>query len=157
MTEWGKHMSFNPGGGAISGATDVALSNPTGGHLFTYDTSIGKWKNLDASEVNDIGVATQKTVTTSYTLILGDTGTVVEVNAASAVNVTVPPNSSVVFPVGAMVQLRQYGAGQITVVAGSGVTIRSRDGDLKLTGQYSEAVLTKRATNEWILSGDLTT
>lgn len=38
-------MSFNPAGGALSGATDVAMNNPINGHVLTYDGSIAKWEN----------------------------------------------------------------------------------------------------------------
>lgn len=94
--------------------------------------------------------------TSSYTLVLGDADYLVEMNSASANNLTVPPNSSVAFSVGTQIVLSQYGAGQTTIVAGSGVTIRSASGKLKLTGQYSGATLIKIATNEWYLFGDLT-
>jgi hypothetical protein len=50
---------------------------------------------------------------------------------------------------------RRYGAGSVTVAAGAGVTINSPAGLLSITHQYGEVVATKRATNEWILSGDL--
>ena len=93
--------------------------------------------------------------TDSYTLVLGDAGLVVEMNKATANNLTVPPNSSVAFPTGTVIELFQYGAGQTTVVAGGGVTIRSSGGKLKLTGQYSGASLRKIATDEWCLIGDL--
>jgi hypothetical protein len=93
---------------------------------------------------------------TAYSLVLSDANKVVETTNSSATTVTVPANSSVAFLVGTTVALRQYGTGQLTVAAGAGVTIRSRDAAYKLGGQYSEAVLTKRATDEWILSGDLT-
>jgi hypothetical protein len=42
-------MSFNVGGGGgISSATDVALSNPADDHVLTYDGAIGKWQNQNA-------------------------------------------------------------------------------------------------------------
>ena len=41
------------------------------------------------------------------------------------------------------------------VVATGGVTIRSKGASLKLTGQYSGATLYQRATDEWVLVGDL--
>lgn len=98
---------------------------------------------------------TQATQTgTGYTLVIGDAGTLVEMNNAAANTVTVPPNSSVAFPVGTFISIRQYGAGLTTIAAGSGVTIRSYGTGLKLAGQYAEATLTKRGTNEWILSGE---
>ena len=86
-----------------------------------------------------------------------DANTTQHFTSATAVNLTVPPNSSVDFPVDIQVFWRQYGAGQITFVAGSGVTIRSRGGATKSFGQYSEGVLTKIGTDEWINSGDITT
>jgi hypothetical protein len=95
------------------------------------------------------------TPTASYTLARVDAGKLIEMNVATSNSLTVPPNSSVAIPVGSVVNIRQYGAGVTTVAAGSGVTIRSRDGLLALAGQYAEATLSKRATNEWVLSGDL--
>ena len=92
----------------------------------------------------------------SYTLVLGDAGKLIEMNNASANNLTVPLNSSVAFPIGAQILIAQYGAGQTTIVATGGVTIRSASGKLKLTGQYSAATLLKIAADEWYLFGDLT-
>ena len=93
--------------------------------------------------------------TATYTLVLSDATKLVEMNVASANNLTVPPNSSVAFPTGTQILLAQYGAGQTTIVAGSGVTVRSSGGKLKLSGQYSGATLVKIATNEWYLFGDI--
>lgn len=94
------------------------------------------------------------TQTDSYTLTSDDAGAIVELNKATAVNLTVPPNASVAFPVGTQITLSQIGAGQVTVVAGSGVTIRTPD-TLKLAEQYAMAALYKRGTNEWVLAGYL--
>jgi hypothetical protein len=93
---------------------------------------------------------------TTYTLALTDRGKAVECSNASAVTVTIPPNSSVAFPTDTVIGLDQIGAGQITVAAGAGVTIQSRSSMVKLTGQYSGATLRKRSTNVWLLTGDLT-
>jgi hypothetical protein len=95
--------------------------------------------------------------TGNYTLVLTDASLTLEIDSVSGVSVTVPPNSSVAFATGTMIEVFQYGAGQVTFVPGSGVTIRSSGAKLKLTGQYSTAVLWKRATNEWVLIGDITT
>lgn len=94
--------------------------------------------------------------TGSYTLVLGDVGKVVEVTSASATNVTVPQNSSVAFPIGTVIEVCQMGAGQVTIVQGTGSTLRASNG-LKVRAQYSSASLRKRATNEWVVSGDVTT
>jgi hypothetical protein len=91
--------------------------------------------------------------TVSYTLVLSDASKLVEINSASANNLTVPLNSTVAFPVGTQVSLLQVGAGQMTVVATGGVTINATPG-LKLRAQWSSATLIKRATDTWVLVGD---
>jgi hypothetical protein len=66
---------------------------------------------------------------------------------------TVPTDASVAFPVGAQINLLQTGASQVTV-GGAGVTINATPG-LKLRAQWSSATLIKRATDTWVLIGDL--
>jgi len=92
--------------------------------------------------------------TASYTLVLADAADIVEISNASANNLTVPLNSSVAFPVGTQINILQTGAGQTTVVATGGVTINATPG-LKLRTQWSSATLIKRATDTWVLVGDL--
>jgi len=92
---------------------------------------------------------------TTYTLALTDDGKVVEMNNASANTLTVPPNSSVAFPVGSQILVLQTGAGQTTLAAGVGVTVNSKDGNLKLSAQWCAATLIKRATDVWVVVGDL--
>ena len=94
--------------------------------------------------------------TASYTLVLSDASLMVEMNVATANNLTIPLNSSVPFAIGQIIELTQYGAGQTTIVATSGVTINSYTGLTKLSGQYAAATLTKVGTNEWYLFGNLT-
>jgi len=96
------------------------------------------------------------TQTASYTAVLSDAGKTVEMNVATANNFTVPPNSSVPLPIGTYINPVQIGAGQTTIVAGAGVTIRNRNG-LKLGGQNAVATLYKRDTDDWVAGGDLTT
>lgn len=92
---------------------------------------------------------------TTYTLALADASTAVEFSSATAVTVTVPPAGTVAFPVGTVIELLQYGSGTLTVAAGLGVTIRSANNLLSARTQYSTLSLRKRATNEWVLAGDL--
>lgn len=95
------------------------------------------------------------TQTASYTLVLTDAGKLVQMNVATANNLTVPLNSSVAFPVGTQLPIRSIGAGQTTIVATGGVTIQSSGSKLKLTGQYSGGSLIKVDTDTWALMGDL--
>lgn len=92
--------------------------------------------------------------TAAYTLVLADAGKAVEMDVASANTVTIPPESSVDFPVGTVVEVTQVGAGQTTVAAGSGVTVRTPS-TLVLTGQWSTVTLRKRGADDWLLAGDV--
>ena len=93
---------------------------------------------------------------TTYTFVAGDAGYLVSGSNAAAITWTVPPNSSVAFTVNqTVINLAQLGAGQISIAAGVGVTIRSSGSKLKLTGQYSTAALVKIGTDEWLLFGDI--
>jgi hypothetical protein len=92
---------------------------------------------------------------TSYTLALADNHRLVECANAGAIAVTVPADAAVAFPIGARIEIVQAGAGQITV-GGAGITLRLPTGkQAKTRLQYSIIVLTKRNTDEWILSADL--
>lgn len=101
-------------------------------------------------------VVTANTQTTPYTLVLADAGKLVEMNSGSTLTLTVPPNSSVAFPVGSVIEVTRLGTGAVNLVAGVGVTLRVPAGaTLGLRAQYSTAGLRKRATDEWVVSGDL--
>lgn len=92
---------------------------------------------------------------TTYTLVLTDGGEVVECANAAAITVTVPPNSSVAFPIGTIIEIDQTGAGQVTISPGAGVTINNSSSNTTRV-QWSAVRLRKRATNSWSLTGDLT-
>ena len=65
---------------------------------------------------------------------------------ASDASATVPPNSSQAYPIGAVITIRQAGAGVVTATAGSGVTI---NGDTKTADQNKAIQLVKIDTNIW--------
>lgn len=90
----------------------------------------------------------------SYTAVLADKDKLIEINNGSANTLTVPPNSSVAYPVGTQLRILQTGAGQTTITPGAGVTINGTPG-LKLRAQWSSATLIKRATDSWVAIGDL--
>jgi hypothetical protein len=133
--------------GNIKGATGAAGA----------DGAAGAAGATGAAGTNGVPLAGINTQTASYTLVLADASKMVEINNASANNLTVPQNSSVAFPLNTVIDIAQIGAGQTTIVADTNVTIRSSGGKLKLTGQYSVGTLYKRATNEWVLAGDIAT
>jgi hypothetical protein len=92
---------------------------------------------------------------TTYTLVLTDAHKMVTLSNASAITATIPPNSSVAFDVGDQVNLMQLGAGQVTVAAGAGVTLRSAGSLVKTSAQYAVATALKIASDEWVLIGNL--
>lgn len=91
--------------------------------------------------------------TDNYTLVLDDRNKLVEMNSGASKNITVPPNSSVPFPIGSQVLVSQYGVGTTTIVAGVGVTLRPTNPSL--ANQYAGAALIKIATDEWYVFGKL--
>jgi hypothetical protein len=103
---------------------------------------------------SDIYVTTNRQ-TASYTLAISDAGKLVEMNVATANDLTVPLDSSVAFPIGTKIDIIQYGAGQTTVVATGGVTIRSANNWVKINARYGAATLVKIGTDEWYLFGNL--
>jgi hypothetical protein len=94
--------------------------------------------------------------TDSYTLSsLTERDSLIEINKASAVTITIPTNSTVAYPVGTSLDILQTGTGQVTVAGAGGVTVNATPG-LKLRTQWSSATLFKRAENVWVVYGDLT-
>jgi hypothetical protein len=107
-----------------------------------------------AIEQNKIADTILNQQAASYTLVLADKNKMVEISNASANTLTVPPNSSVAFPVGSTITILQTGAGQCTLTAGAGVTVNGTPG-LKLRTTWSSATLIKRATDTWVALGDM--
>lgn len=136
----------------------LLIGNTTGSTLakstLTAGNGIDITNGSGSITIDYSGVAPLNTQTSSYALVLTDKSKIVEMNSASAMNLTVPLNSSVAFPIGTQITIAQLGAGAVTVVATGGVTIRTPS-SLILAEQYATALLYKRGTDEWILSGYL--
>lgn len=96
-------------------------------------------------------------VTDTYNLSTGGLALrdgLIECNKASGFTVTIPTNSTTAFPVGTSIDILQVGAGQVTIAGDTGVTVNATPG-LKLRTQWSSATLFKRATDTWVVLGDL--
>jgi hypothetical protein len=146
-------------GQSLLGSGNIDLAKGDVG-LGNVDNTSDANKPVSTATQTALDAKTAKLITTnrqtaSYTLVIGDADKLVEINNASANNLTVPLNSSVAFSTGTQILLAQYGAGQTTIVATSGVTIRSNGGKLKLNAQYSGATLIKIGENDWYLFGDI--
>jgi hypothetical protein len=133
------------------------LDEYSAGHTYT-----NRWAFYNAGS-NDNNFFAGKTIltvkynrqTASYTLVDADRSKMVEMNVATANNLTVPLNSSVPFAIGTQIEVTQYGAGQTTIVATGGVTVRSASGNLKIAAQYVAVSLIKIDTDEWYCFGNL--
>jgi hypothetical protein len=88
-------------------------------------------------------------------LVTGDAGLCVEIDSASANQLTIPDNATQPFAIGTTIMVRQMGAGSTTIGATAGVTVR-KPRTLVLTAQYATASLHKRDTDEWCVDGNLT-
>ncbi|WP_299489373.1 hypothetical protein [uncultured Gordonia sp.] len=108
---------------------------------------------IDASIATAQTVAIRTVSGTTDTLVLTDQSKAIECTSGSATTITIPPNSSVAFPVGSVIEVAQCGAGQVTLAPGGGVTLSNRNG-LKTAGQWATLTLRKRATDGWIVGGD---
>ncbi len=152
LTHINKLTVYDENGGAI--VVDTNFNS-----LPVYDEN-GIMVLVDMVNTNLETVVTYNTYTVSHTLDLTDVSTIsngspiVGMNVASANNLTVPPNSSVAFPIGTKIDCEQLGAGQTTIVAGSGVTVHGTPG-LKFRAQYSPVTLVQKALDEWHCFGDL--
>lgn len=138
-----------------SGYIQTLLGIDSTGALLTQRVGI------DATGVPVITAANLHTVqkisykTASYGLTAADlSGAYIRLDSATALNLVVYTNAAQPMPIGTVITLRQVGAGQVTVVASSGVTITSPE-TLKLRKAGSTAMLIKISTDAWELSGDL--
>ena len=94
--------------------------------------------------------------TASYTLSsLTERDSLIEVSSTSGTTITIPTNTAVAFPVGTTLDILQTNTGQVTIAGDTGVTVNATPG-LKLRTQWSSATLFKRATDTWVVLGDLT-
>jgi len=140
---------------SVSGNQISVISNPTFSGLVTASASGVAFS--DGTQTKE-GVPSRTPIiqkTDSYTLsALSERDSLIEMGKATAQTLTVPTNATVAWPVGTSISILQTGAGQVTVAGAVGVTINATPG-LKLRAQWSSATLLKRATDTWVLFGDL--
>lgn len=149
-----------------SGSTTITLTAVGIGVTLRYAAASSIWYSLDStplSALNGAYAPSAGPVPTAYaastdarfvsatagrkianfTLALGDAGSIIEAESATAITATVPPASSVAFLDNTLIEICQTGDGQITVAPGSGVTLRA-PGGTKTRTQWSSISLRRR-------------
>lgn len=150
---------------AVAGTTTLTLPAATDTLVArdTTDTLTNKTLTspiLNTPTINDArqNLTLNAQTGTTYTTVLTDNGRLVTLNNAAAITVTVPLNSSVAYATGAIINVQQIGAGQVTIQGASGVTITSTGATAtapKTRAQYSAASIIKTGTDSWTVIGDL--
>lgn len=126
--------------------TDILVGLQAGANIKTSINEVTKVMYQDIQTLSG----------TTKTLALADIGAWIRATSGSATAITVPPNSSVAFPIGIILNGVQGGAGQITLTAGAGVTLNyPSDLGVKTRHQGSSWRLIKVATDIWDLTGDI--
>lgn len=116
---------------------------------------LGTAATLAATEVFGQAQTVNAQTGTTYTLAASDAGKLVTLSNAGAITLTVPQDSDATIAVGTYVDLYQLGAGQVTVAAGSGATLRVSGLTAKARAQYSRLGVQKVSANTWVVFGDL--
>ena len=117
----------------------------------TFQPSTG---TLSITELRVAGLATSLAVenlqTSSYTCVLEDAGKVVTMNNTSSATITIPPNSSVAYPIGTTISIARINSGSVALTAGGGVTLT---GNTASGAMYASEQLycRKRSTDTWFV------
>lgn len=133
---------------ALQGITGVTSLS---GFPASFSGAAGKYAVVNAAEsalefIPGGRVGVKSVSGTSYTVLAADAGKVVHFTNASAVTVTVPKNT---LAQGDVVCFRQAGAGQVTLVGASGVTLNSTDNLLATRKQHAQiAIVCDDATTD---------
>jgi len=144
----------------ISSATQTALDakQPLDSDLTAIaaliTTSFGRGLLTLASQTALVSFPTVTESTTARTLALTDAQKYIRTTNSSAVTVTVPPQVDVAWLADTEIILFVAGTGQVTIAAGSGVTINTPE-TLKSAKRYATMTLKRVASNTWDLSGNL--
>jgi hypothetical protein len=151
------------GAGVVTAGTNISVTgnqvsvvnNPTFSGVVTASASGVAFS--DGTQTKE-GVPSRTPIiqkTDSYTLsALTERDNLIEMGKATAQTLTIPTNATVAYPVGTSIDILQTGSGQVTIAGAVGVTVNATPG-LKLRAQWSSATLFKRATDTWVVMGDL--
>jgi hypothetical protein len=140
-------------GGGSSGAVTLSINTAVTADLTTAQTLTNK--TLTSPLIN-LGVNPQ--TGTSYTTVLADNGKLVTLSNTSPITVTIPPFTSVAYPVGAQLNFSGLNTGTTTFAQGAGVTIVSTGATASapaLRARYSSATAICISQDNWLIAGDM--
>jgi len=135
---------------ADSSARGVALTAPIEGQLTWLEDS-NKYQYYNGSSWVDLIATPLSTKTADYSTVAADAQSTVVVNSGSNLTMTIDNNLAV----GQRIDFIRQGSGTVTFAAGSGVTINSKNSNLKIAAQYAGATVICIASGSYILIGDL--
>jgi len=134
----------------------VAQGGTGGTDAATARTNLGLASFFNRATSNDLGgyevsnwKAPQSTKTGNYTLVPADSGSVIAINSATDITITVPTGLGAGFSV-TFVQINTGKA----VFSGSGLTVRNRQSHTKSAGQWAVVGIAGYAADTAVLTGD---
>jgi hypothetical protein len=128
---------------SLTGAVTLAAGNNV-----TLGVS-GNTITINASGGGSSGSVNNQTGTT-YAPVLSDNGGLIIATNASAITVTISPDSTTDFPVLSQFLVQQGGAGAVTLAAGAGVTLQTPNG-AATASEFDIRGALKVATNTWVV------
>jgi len=141
------------GSSGTSGAAGTSGSSGTSGANGSSGTSGTAGANGSSGSSGISFLFVTSTSSTSLTLDLTHAGAYLRTTSATAVDITVPPTSSVNWATDTEILFEQAGAGQVTFLTGSGVVINSSE-TLKTQKQYSVVGIKYTSSDIWTLIGE---
>ena len=162
-TAAGAIQSVTDDGGGIVTVDNTDPLNPIVGFSGTFvetltDDSNGLVVVDNTDPVNPIITLEGFPVTTQtadFTLALTDRFSIIEVDTRTTVDITIPANGTIAFPIGTIIKVVTLNTGITKFVAAGGVTINSLDSYVNIKSPGGAVWLTKTDTNVWYLDGDL--
>ena len=94
-------------------------------------------------------------LTGDTTLALEHDGSFLYVDSSNDTVITIQTNAIVAFPIGAEIEICQWGTGGVTFAGATGVTINSVGGSKQISDRYAAVGLKQIDTNIWLLNGSL--
>jgi hypothetical protein len=149
-------------GTASWAASSSSISGGTTNAIPKYSSATAITSSAISDDGTTVSLASTRTLTganaavnaqtgTTYSLVQGDNGRVITMNNASAITLTIPTSLTAGFNC----MIVQYGAGTVTIVGASGVTVVNRSNYNKTGGQYAIVTIVSPVANTFITGGDM--